>query len=109
MNTPESRDPAAPPPRSYRLAMKVEAPVANALGISCRSYSRLAVARLDRPLTFGEQVRYRIHGLLCSLCRNYSKQLRVVGELSREFEDTQPPDSEAVERIKEKVRRELGQ
>jgi hypothetical protein len=106
----QEKDPRPPPPARYRLIMRVEAPVNRLLGMSCRHFAGLAVARLDRPLSLGERLRYRMHGRLCSLCRGFSGQLQVLAELSRELEEEQAGSLQdpEVQRIVEDVRRKLG-
>ena len=51
------------------------------LGLSCRSYAVLASRRRDRPLTLGERIRFRMHGLICGLCRRLPRQLQAMRDL----------------------------
>ena len=92
---PPPGDPRPPPPRAYRLAQRVEAPLASLVGLSCREFARLAVARLDRELTPGEALRHRLHGAMCGLCARFAAQFSLINELSREIETETTPDAAA--------------
>ena len=43
--------------------------------LSCREATRLASQGLDRPLSFGERVRLRLHLAICSGCANFTRQI----------------------------------
>jgi len=47
-------------------------------GLTCREATRLAAHAMDRPLTLRERLKLSLHNLLCSYCRNYSRQLRLL-------------------------------
>lgn len=51
---------------------------------SCREMARLCSESLDRDLTFGERLRMRIHGWICSWCIDYSDQIHQVNSIVRE-------------------------
>lgn len=44
--------------------------------ISCKEASRLASQQLERPLTLGERVRFRLHLAICVGCRRMERQFR---------------------------------
>ena len=44
--------------------------------ISCKEASRLASQQLERPLTLGERVRFRLHLAICAGCRRMERQFR---------------------------------
>lgn len=44
--------------------------------ISCKEASRLASQQLERQLTLGERVRFRLHLAICVGCRRMEKQFR---------------------------------
>lgn len=78
--------PTHTPPRpglGYRVIHVVMGPMMEWFGLSCRSYAELCSARLDRPLTASERLRFRFHGLMCHLCRPLSKQLEHLRALAR--------------------------
>jgi hypothetical protein len=110
---PRSRDPRPPPPRRYRVIQRVEGPVLHALGMSCREFARLTVARIDRTLTTGESLRHRFHGAMCGVCTRFSAQFSALGELTREIESEtapaseNPPDHAAITRVNASVRAAL--
>lgn len=103
-------DPRPAPPRRYRAIQRVEGPLAHLVGLSCRDFARLTVARLDRPLSVQENLRLRLHGAMCGLCTRFAAQFSVLGELIQEIEtepspDSAPsPDQALIERIQSSVR-----
>lgn len=60
----------------YRMMQGMTWPMMKVLGMSCRHFAELCSLRLDRPLGFWEDVRFRCHGLMCHLCRLLPKQLK---------------------------------
>ena len=106
-------DPRPPPPRRYRTMQRVEGPVLNLVGLSCREFARLTVARIDRPLTATERLRLGVHGAVCGICARFASQFALLHELAREAEAGSgspeiPPETEAaVERINSAVRAAL--
>lgn len=87
MNNDDSRP---PPPARYRRMMVIEAPLTRLVGLSCRDFARLEVARRDRPLTRPEAFRHRLHGAMCGLCARFAAQFNVIEEITREVETTSP-------------------
>ncbi|MFV1995808.1 MAG: hypothetical protein ACC661_10260 [Verrucomicrobiales bacterium] len=85
------------PARSYRVMHAVIGPFMNILGLSCRHFSELCTARQDRSLTFPEKVRFRIHAIICSLCRPLTRQFDNLNHLARcaEPKTENEPDSAA--------------
>jgi hypothetical protein len=84
------------------------------LGLTCRDFTRLASARLDRPLAGGERRRYFLHRLMCDVCRRQEKRLLQLNHLAGEAirrtgDDTHVklPDA-ARDRIRDRVAQELG-
>ena len=111
--SPPEGDPRPAPPRRYRALQRVEGPVLNLVGLSCREFARLAVARLDRPLTGSERLRLGLHGAVCGVCTRFAAQFALLDELAREAElppadpETVPDDEAAVGRIQAAVRATL--
>ena len=112
-SSPSEGDPRPPPPRRYRAMQRVEGPVLNLVGLSCREFARLAVARLDRPLTTAERLRLGVHGTVCGVCKRFAAQFALLDELAREAEalpaspETPPEARAAVARINAAVRTAL--
>ena len=105
---PPEGDPRPAPRRSYRVIQRVEAPVADLVGLSCREFARLTVLRRDRPLSAVETLRHRLHGAMCGLCARFAGQFATIDELVREIEAGEPalptPSDEAVARVSNAVR-----
>jgi hypothetical protein len=82
-------------------------------GLTCHEATRLAANAMDRPLTFRERVKLSMHGLLCSYCRNYMRQLRFVRKWVRHMSssDASPSSTElpmvSASRIKKTLEREI--
>lgn len=112
MNAPDdSSDPRPPPRRSYRILIRAEGPLLNLAGMTCRDFARLAVTRMDRPLTTREAIRFRFHGIACTVCRRFAAQFETLNELLRETaaepppeELASPPEDDAPARIAAAVR-----
>ncbi|MFZ0709893.1 MAG: hypothetical protein WAM53_07625 [Terrimicrobiaceae bacterium] len=62
-------------------------------GLTCREATRLAANAMDRSLTARERVKLAMHGVLCSYCRNYRRQLRFLRKCVRRMSD---PNASAV-------------
>lgn len=106
-----SQDPRPPPPRRYRALTVLERPFTRVAGITCRDFAGLSVVRLDRPLTPREHLRYRFHGIMCRLCREFGSQFELINELIRETAQepaTEADDANALRRIEAGVRDQLG-
>ena len=80
----DSSDPPPAPPKRYRILARLESPITRLAGLTCRDFARLTVARMDRPLSLQENVRHRMHGVMCTLCRSFSGQFNDINELIRE-------------------------
>lgn len=106
-------DPRPAPPRSYRVVQRIEAPLANLVGLSCREFARLTVTQMDRPLTSSERIRHRLHARMCRLCARFAGQFSALEGLTKELEaertaDRGPAsDPEAIARITAAVRASL--
>jgi len=84
-------------------------------GLTCREATRLAANAIDRPLTFRERVKLSMHGLLCSYCRNYARQVRYLRKWVRRMSEpgvsplgTELPSGSA-SRIKKRLENEISQ
>jgi predicted anti-sigma-YlaC factor YlaD len=53
--------------------------------MSCHEVTELASQSLDRDLTLGERVALRIHEAMCSGCRNFERQLKMLREICRAY------------------------
>ena len=51
--------------------------------LTCREVTRLCSQAMDRRLTFHERVSLCVHSLLCSYCRNYIRQIRLLRRYAR--------------------------
>ena len=100
---PPEGDPRPAPPRGYRRAQRIEAPITNLVGLSCREFARLAVTRLDRPLTTSESIRHRMHGAVCGLCARFAAQFSALNELTRELEAEAPATAHPAETAKDEA------
>lgn len=58
-------------------------PVMKLMGLSCRQFAELAAARMDRPLSGWESLRFRFHRAMCGLCRRLPVQLENLRTLTR--------------------------
>ena len=84
-------------------------------GLTCREATRLSASAMDRPLTIRERGKLLIHRLLCSYCRTYMRQLRLLRKWTRRMGDLDVPagatemPSASASRIKKRLRSEIPQ
>lgn len=53
--------------------------------LSCRHAARLLSESLDRPLPRSKRFALKFHVLICTYCRRYGKQIRLLDALARGF------------------------
>lgn len=53
--------------------------------LKCRDIARMASEQLDRPLSLRERVSFRMHLLMCRLCRRYVRQLVLLRRVAARF------------------------
>jgi predicted anti-sigma-YlaC factor YlaD len=51
--------------------------------LACKQATQLASAALDRKLSVAEQIQLRLHLAICSGCRNFSRQIDLLRQISR--------------------------
>ena len=52
---------------------------------TCKEVHRLISENMDRPLTWVERMRMRLHLLICRVCTNFQKQMSTLRRALREF------------------------
>lgn len=73
-----------PPPPEYVKAHRFFGPVLHAIGLSCRRFTELSLAKMDARLSPVSQIKWLIHWLLCGICRPIPKRLKRLKEIIRE-------------------------
>ena len=73
---------------SYRLMHVMLWPVLKMARLSCRHFAELSGARMDRRLTWSEGLRFRVHSMVCAVCRRLPGQFVALRELVRAGIDT---------------------
>jgi hypothetical protein len=53
--------------------------------LSCREATRLMSESRERELAASERLSLAMHKAICAACRNFERQLPVLGELMRRF------------------------
>jgi hypothetical protein len=103
------------PPRPsgiYRAMAVVMHPLERLLGLGCRTFTRLASARLDRTLTWRERGGYALHWLLCSICRRQAARGKCLHELLKFDRGEKLSDAtlsaDAKTKLRERVQAELN-
>lgn len=61
--------------------------------LSCQEASRLASQALDRSLSFSERVGLRLHQLICTGCRRFTRQLLQIRQAYRQIEQSEGIDA----------------
>lgn len=70
-------------PLYYRAMNVFTAPVERALGIDCRSFTRIASRRMDGPLDWKDALKWRVHRAICALCRRQDDRQNRLAEVVR--------------------------
>lgn len=80
---------------------------------SCREAARLLSARQDRPLVLHERLSLSLHQAMCSACRAYSRQIRLIDHSfairARKTEDPVPVSEALGDAARERIRSALRQ
>lgn len=53
--------------------------------IKCKQATQMLSEKLDRPLSAKEKVRLTLHTLICSPCRQFGEQMKIMREISKTF------------------------
>lgn len=55
--------------------------------LSCRESARLLSVRLDRKLTFREQIALRMHLTICLACRRFDRHMRILKDAMKNWRE----------------------
>jgi len=72
-----------PPPSDYRKSHEKIGGWLYRRRLSCQHFTELSLVAADRPLGIGEHARRLAHFLVCSVCRKFNKQMKVLRHLVR--------------------------
>ena len=53
--------------------------------LTCRQATQLLSERQDRPLNVSERTQLTLHTFICSSCREYGKQMKMLSKLSKKY------------------------
>ncbi|MGH8737521.1 MAG: zf-HC2 domain-containing protein [Burkholderiales bacterium] len=56
----------------------------------CSEVARLVSQGLDRELAFGERVALRVHFAICTGCRNFERQMKLLREAVQQLGESGP-------------------
>jgi len=66
--------------------------------LNCRQVSELYSQQLEREFNIREMLALKMHILICSACRNFGKQMRLLRQITRSAgitsEENNPPNNE---------------
>lgn len=71
--------------------------------LSCKEVSRLVASGELDDAGASLKLRVRFHLLLCSRCRRYAEQLRIVGSVARERIGSLLPDAQLASRLEKSI------
>ena len=60
--------------------------------ITCEHYTQLASRSLDEPLSARDKFAFWVHHIICTFCRRFYRQLRLVDQAGAEIEKTWEQD-----------------
>jgi len=52
---------------------------------TCQHYTELASKALDRPLSLSERLSFKLHHVICMVCRRYNRQLNLIHRASNDI------------------------
>ena len=55
--------------------------------LACKQATQLASAALDRKLSLSEQFQLRLHLTICNGCRNFTRQIDLIRQISKRHAD----------------------
>ena len=61
--------------------------------LSCQEATRLASQALDRSLSFSERLGLRLHQVICTGCRGFTRQLLQIRQACRQIEQSEGIDA----------------
>lgn len=74
--------------------------------LSCRDFTELSLMAADRPLGIREKIRRLTHFLICSVCRKFNQQIKVLRHLVKlhttDLAKT-PPSEEFLQTLRERL------
>lgn len=77
--------------------------------LSCQHFTDLSLMAADRPLSLRERIRYVAHFFACSVCRKFTKQIKVLRHLVKlhvaDLAKTSPSE-EFLRRLRENLAKE---
>ncbi|MBI5490438.1 MAG: hypothetical protein HY905_24095 [Deltaproteobacteria bacterium] len=73
------------PGRMYRWMMAFIGLFERWLHLSCRAFSQLASAAIERRLTRGERMRQAVHRTMCGLCRTHERHVHQLHAVAHEL------------------------
>ena len=53
--------------------------------LNCQQVTRLLSESQERTLTLQERISLKMHGMMCSGCRNFEKQMHTLRQVARAF------------------------
>lgn len=77
--------------------------------LTCKEASFLASKKLDKKLTFRERIDFSLHIAMCSLCRNYAKEIKTLHRLMQKIGKTEDQGLSGDEKLSEQSRKRIKQ
>ena len=75
--------------------------------LNCKEVTEIASQSLDRELTFWTKFNLRVHLMMCNMCSNYVKQLKVIrnsmGNITEKISHDLKLSKDAQKRIRAKL------
>jgi len=78
------------------------------MSFSCKEASRLASDSYERKLTAVENIKFRVHLLICGMCRNYKADLEALRNIAARL-NAEPEHFHLPEADRERIRQFLEQ
>ncbi|MDZ8118218.1 zf-HC2 domain-containing protein [Pontiella agarivorans] len=75
---------------------------------TCKEISTLVSESLDRELSLRERMAMRVHLMMCSLCRTYSRQIGQLRSILQGAAKAEPPPEPLPEEVRQRIRQRLS-
>ena len=75
--------------------------------ISCECAGQLIEKKQEMKLSLADRMKLKFHLMMCSICRTYEKQSKLLGEWLKK--QSEFPSRKALDKLKQKIKEQLDE